>query len=67
MMQSMGKSLSMASAVMEAHEAIKYYRCKNPVCEQQVSHVRHELHLARLKVQYLEEQIVKYVLHAKNV
>lgn len=55
---SMGKSLSFREAVDEARDMLRQpHRCRDPVCDAQLSRVRHELDLARHRVRHLESQL----------
>lgn len=53
----MGKSLSFRGAVFEATDLIKHHRCKDPVCDTALWKTKHELDVAKLKIQQLEAEI----------
>ncbi|XP_041362766.1 LOW QUALITY PROTEIN: glutamate receptor ionotropic, NMDA 2B-like [Gigantopelta aegis] len=56
---SLGKSLTFEQSVMEAIDLHKKTRCKNAMCETQMWKLRHELDLALLKIDNLQNSIRK--------
>ncbi|CAL1534217.1 unnamed protein product, partial [Lymnaea stagnalis] len=54
---SMGKSLQFKDYVDEAMSAYSKTRCKNPVCEIQIWKLRHQLDMALLKIDHLQNQL----------
>lgn len=54
---SMGKSLSFRGAVFEATDMIKFHRCKDPVCDNQLWRTKQELDMARRKIRELEKEL----------
>ena len=55
--QSVGKSLTLRGAALEATELLKTHRCKDPICDTHLWKVKHELDMARMKMKSLEEQL----------
>lgn len=53
----MGKSLTFEQSVMEAIAFHKTHKCKDARCETQLWKVRHELDLALLKIDRLQETL----------
>ncbi|KAJ8317865.1 hypothetical protein KUTeg_002956 [Tegillarca granosa] len=53
---SMGKSLTFKQTIMEAIDYRKKHRCKDPLCENQLWKVKHELDLALLKIDKLNKE-----------
>ncbi|XP_066971386.1 glutamate receptor ionotropic, NMDA 2B-like isoform X1 [Macrobrachium rosenbergii] len=59
---SMGKSLSFPGAVFEAQDMIRNHKCQDPLCDTHLWKVKHELDMARLRIQHLENQLVSHGL-----
>nr|XP_045614741.1 glutamate receptor ionotropic, NMDA 2B-like [Procambarus clarkii] len=59
---SMGKSLSFRGAVLEAQDVLRSHRCQDPLCDTHLWKVKHELDMARLRIQHLEKQLVTHGL-----
>ena len=53
----MGKSLSFRGAVYEATDKLRRHRCRDPLCDTHIWKVKHELDLARVKIQQLEKEL----------
>lgn len=60
--QSMGKSLSFPGAVFESQDVLRAHRCQDPLCDTHLWKVKHELDMARLRIQHLENQLVDHGL-----
>ena len=60
--QSMGSSLTFRGTVDEASEVMKNHRCSNPICDTNLWRVKHELDMARIKMESLESE-----LYAKGI
>ena len=60
--QSMGSSLTFRGTVDEASELMKNHRCSNPICDTNLWRVKHELDMARIKMESLESE-----LYAKGI
>ncbi|KAK3091474.1 hypothetical protein FSP39_020086 [Pinctada imbricata] len=54
---SMGKSLTFEQSVMDAVDFCKKHKCKDPLCETQIWKVKHELDLALLKIEKLNNEL----------
>ncbi|XP_071515349.1 glutamate receptor ionotropic, NMDA 2C-like isoform X2 [Panulirus ornatus] len=63
---SMGKSLSFRGAVLEAQDVLKTHRCQDPLCDTHLWKVKHELDMARLRIQHLEKQLVTHGLRPQR-
>ncbi|XP_037796570.1 glutamate receptor ionotropic, NMDA 2B-like isoform X2 [Penaeus monodon] len=59
---SMGKSLSFPGAVFESQDVLRAHRCQDPLCDTHLWKVKHELDMARLRIQHLENQLVDHGL-----
>ena len=53
----MGKSLHFEDAVRETLELQKSFKCKNAVCETQTWKLKHQLDLAKFKVERLRKEL----------
>ena len=60
--QSMGSSLTFRGTVDEASELMKNHRCSNAICDTNLWRVKHELDMARIKMESLESE-----LYAKGI
>merc|ERR1719362_747120 len=54
---SVGKSLTLRGAALEATELLKTHRCKDPICDTHLWKVKHELDMARLQMKSLEAEL----------
>ncbi|KAK3864285.1 hypothetical protein Pcinc_030017, partial [Petrolisthes cinctipes] len=61
---SMGRSLSLRGAVSEAQEALRTHRCEDPLCDTHLWRVRHQLDMARLRINHLEGQLAFHGLRS---
>lgn len=64
---SMGKSLTFRNAVHEAHEALKFHRCRDPMCDTHLWKVKHELDMAKLRIRQLEKTMNVYGLKPPQI
>lgn len=55
-----GKSLTFRGAVFEAQEILKNHRCSDPICDTHLWKVKHELDMARLRIQQLEKSMDRH-------
>lgn len=62
----MGKSLSFRGAVLEAQDVLRTHRCQDPLCDTHLWKVKHELDMARLRIQHLEKQLVTHGLRPQK-
>lgn len=53
----MGQSLHFEDMVRETLEMQKIFKCKNTVCETQIWKLRHQLDLAKFKVERLRKDL----------
>ena len=44
----------------EAQELIRHHRCSDPLCDTHLWKVKHELDMARLRIQQLEKSMEKH-------
>lgn len=63
----MGKSLTFRNAVHEAHEALKFHRCRDPMCDTHLWKVKHELDMAKLRIRQLEKTMNVYGLKPPQI
>lgn len=63
----MGKSLTFRNAVHEAHDALKFHRCRDPICDTHLWKVKHELDMAKLRVRQLEKTMNVYGLRPPQI
>ena len=53
----MGKSLTFEQSVIDAVDFCRRHKCKDPLCETQIWKVKHELDLALLKIEKLNNEL----------